>query len=91
MPFTSNKGFKENPRLITGAKGVYLKNHHGRTMIDASSGLFCNPLGHGRKEITNAVAKQLEELDDSVIHKNSDIYYTMSKNVMMSVATTKDN
>ena len=63
MPFTSNKDFKENPRLITGAKGVYLTNHKGKTMIDASSGLFCNPFGHGRKEITEAVAKQLEQLD----------------------------
>ena len=25
MPFTSNKDFKERPRLITSAKGVYLK------------------------------------------------------------------
>ena len=25
MPFTSNKDFKENPRLIVEAKGVYLK------------------------------------------------------------------
>ena len=63
MPFTSNKDFKKDPRLITEAKGVYLKDHHGRTHIDASSGLFCNPLGHGRKEITNAVTKQLEQLD----------------------------
>ena len=63
MPFTSNKDFKENPRLITEAKGVYLKDHHGRTHIDASSGLFCNPLGHGRKEITSAITKQLEQLD----------------------------
>ena len=63
MPFSSNRDFKENPRLIIEAKGVYLKNHHGKTMIDASSGLFCNPLGHGRKEITNAIAKQLEQLD----------------------------
>ncbi len=63
MPFTSNKDFKENPRLITEAKGVYLKNHHGKTQIDASSGLFCNPLGHGRKEIINAITKQLEKLD----------------------------
>ena len=47
MPFTSNKDFKENPRLIVEAKGVYLKNHQGQTQIDASSGLFCNPLGHG--------------------------------------------
>ena len=40
MPFTSNKDFKANPRLITEAKGVYLKTHHGKTQIDASSGLF---------------------------------------------------
>jgi len=63
MPFTANKDFKENPRLITEAKGMYLKNHHGKTMIDASSGLFCNPFGHGRKEIIEAVTKQLETLD----------------------------
>ena len=36
MPFTSNKDFKENPRLIVEAKGVYLKNHQGQTQIDAS-------------------------------------------------------
>ena len=43
MPFSSNRDFKANPRLIVEAKGVYLKNHHGKTQIDASSGLFCNP------------------------------------------------
>ena len=63
MPFTSNKEFKANPRLITEAKGVYLKTHHGKTQIDGSSGLFCNPLGHGRREIIEAVTKQLETLD----------------------------
>ena len=45
------------------AKGVYLKNHHGKTQIDASSGLFCNPLGHGRKEIIDAITKQLKTVD----------------------------
>ena len=63
MPFTSNKNFKKDPRLITEAKGVYLKDHKGRTQIDASSGLFCNPLGHGRKEIIDAITKQLQKLD----------------------------
>ena len=63
MPFTSNRDFKENPRLITEAKGVYLKNHEGKTQIDASSGLFCNPLGHGREEIINAITNQLKKLD----------------------------
>ncbi len=63
MPFTSNKDFKENPRLIVEAKGVYLKNHQGQTQIDASSGLFCNPLGHGREEIIEAINNQLKTLD----------------------------
>ncbi|WP_440930042.1 aminotransferase class III-fold pyridoxal phosphate-dependent enzyme [Candidatus Pelagibacter sp.] len=63
MPFTSNKDFKENPRLIVEAKGVYLKNHQGQTQIDASSGLFCNPLGHGRPEIIEAITNQLKTLD----------------------------
>ena len=63
MPFTSNKDFKENPKLIVEAKGVYLKNHQGKTQIDASSGLFCNPLGHGRKEIIEAITNQLNTLD----------------------------
>ena len=63
MPFSSNRDFKKNPRLITGAKGVYLSTHEGNTLIDASSGLFCNPLGHGREEIAEAVSRQLRELD----------------------------
>jgi len=63
MPFSSNRDFKKNPRLITGAKGMYLKTHEGNTLIDASCGLFCNPLGHGREEIAEAVGKQLRELD----------------------------
>jgi len=58
MPFTSNRDFKENPRLITEAKGVYLKNHQGKTMIDASSGLFCNPL---------LITKQEDKDKDSVL------------------------
>ena len=63
MPFTSNKDFKKRPRLITSANGVYLKNHEGKTQIDASSGLFCNPLVHGRKEIIEAITNQLKTLD----------------------------
>ena len=63
MPFSDNRSFKKNPRLIVEAKGVYVTNHEGKKMIDGSSGLFCNPLGHGRREITEAVTKQLDKLD----------------------------
>ena len=38
-------------------------NDRGDKIIDASSGLFCVSAGHGRKEIADAVGKQLRELD----------------------------
>jgi len=63
MPFTSNHDFKENPRFMVKAEGVYYTDHYGKQLIDASSGLFCSPAGHGRKEIRDAVYKQLEQLD----------------------------
>ena len=63
MPFTANRDYKESPRLMVNAKGVYYTDHRGNQLIDASSGLFCNPAGHSRPEIKEAVAKQLEKLD----------------------------
>ena len=65
LPFTANKDFKKDPRLLDRGEGVYYWNHKGDTVIDASSGLFCVPLGHGRKEIANAVHQQLLKLDYS--------------------------
>jgi len=62
-PFTSNRDFKADPRLVVRAEGVYYWNHWGDKVLDGASGLFCVPAGHGRKEIQEAVAKQLGELD----------------------------
>lgn len=63
MPFSNNRDFKENPRLIVKSKGVYHTNHHGEQIIDGSSGLFCCPAGHGREEIAKAVYEQMLEND----------------------------
>jgi len=63
MPFTANRAFKQTPRMVTGANGVYLTEESGRKILDGSSGLFCVPAGHCRPEIAAAVAKQLQSLD----------------------------
>ncbi len=65
MPFTANRDFKANPRLVVKGKGINYTNHYGDNIIDGSSGLFCCAAGHGRKEIAAAVAEQLMELDYS--------------------------
>ena len=63
MPFTANRDFKADPRLVVKGKGINYTNHHGDNIIDGSSGLFCCAAGHGRQEIADAVAQQLMELD----------------------------
>jgi len=62
MPFTSNRDFKADPRIISHAEGVYLYTPDGDKIIDASSGLFCCAAGHSRPEIAEAVGKQLNKL-----------------------------
>ena len=63
MPFTANRAFKADPRLLVKGEGVYYWNHRGEKILDGSSGLFCTPAGHCREEITEAVRQQLSEMD----------------------------
>jgi len=63
MPFTPNRDFKADPKIVVRAEGMYYWNDRGEKIIDASSGLFCVAAGHGRREIAEAVHQQLSELD----------------------------
>ena len=63
MPFTPNKAFKADPRLIVGACGMYYKSHDGRDVLDGTAGLWCVNAGHGRQSIVNAIKAQAETLD----------------------------
>jgi beta-alanine--pyruvate transaminase len=63
MPFTANRDFKADPRLLVKARGMHYWNHHGDKLIDASSGLFCCAAGHGRSEIADAVHAAMKEID----------------------------
>ncbi len=59
MPFTPNREFKDEPRLVSKSEGVHMWDHRGRKVLDGASGLFCVPAGHGRKKIAEAVYQQL--------------------------------
>jgi len=63
MPFTANRQFKAKPRLLERASGMHYFTPDGRQILDAVAGLWCVNAGHGRREITQAVATQLETLD----------------------------
>lgn len=63
MPFTGNRDFKANPRIITAAQGAYYTDADGRRIFDGLSGLWCTGLGHGRREIAEAIGKAALQLD----------------------------
>ncbi len=65
MPYTANREFKENPRIIVSAEGNYFTDSAGRKIFDSLSGLWTTGAGHSRPEITEAVSKQISNLDYS--------------------------
>jgi len=63
MPFTANRQFKANPRLLARAEGMYYWTSDGREVLDGVAGLWCVNAGHGRREITEAVTRQLGTME----------------------------
>ncbi|WP_028471107.1 aspartate aminotransferase family protein [Neptunomonas japonica] len=65
MPYSGNREFKKDPRLIVSAEGNYYTSADGRKIFDGLSGLWTCGAGHSRPEITEAVSRQVKELDYS--------------------------
>jgi len=63
MPFTANRAFKKAPRLLAGAKDMHYVTLDGRNIIDAAAGMWCTNAGHGRGQISEAIARQAAALD----------------------------
>jgi beta-alanine--pyruvate transaminase len=63
MPFTANRQFKRNPRMLVGADRMHYFTSDGRKVLDGTAGLWCVNAGHKRPKIVEAIQKQAEELD----------------------------
>jgi len=58
----SYRGDSEIPIIVRG-EGCYVYDEHGNRYLDGLSALFCVNAGHGRTELGEAAARQVEELD----------------------------
>ena len=63
MPFTANRQFKQEPRLLAKAAGMHFWTPEGREVLDGIAGLWCVNAGHARPKIVKAIAEQAQELD----------------------------
>ena len=55
MPFTGNRAFKNEPRLMKSAQGLYYTTVDDRQIMDGMSGLWCCNAGHCHPHIVEAI------------------------------------
>ena len=65
LPFTPNRAYQKDPRVLVAADGMHFTTHDGRQVIDGISSLWCVGAGHNRAPINEAIKKQLDTLDYS--------------------------
>ncbi len=63
MPFTANKAFKQQPKMLNSADGMYWRTNDQREILDMTAGLWCTNLGHGRVKVAEAMYKSAKKLD----------------------------
>ncbi|HLJ64179.1 MAG TPA: aspartate aminotransferase family protein [Stellaceae bacterium] len=63
MPFTANRQFKANPRMLVAAQGMHYTAQDGRKILDGTAGLWCCNAGHGHPKIVAAIQRQAALLD----------------------------
>jgi beta-alanine--pyruvate transaminase len=63
MPFTNNRYFKTQPRLLVSAKDMHYTSSSGSKVLDGTAGLWCVNAGHARPSIVAAVQEQAAFLD----------------------------
>lgn len=67
-PFTQMRDWLDaDPLIIDEAKGCYLKDTRGNKYLDGVSSLWVNVHGHGKKEIDDAVKRQVSKVSHSTL------------------------
>ncbi len=83
MPFTANRDFKAEPRIITAADGHYYMTADGRRIYDLFAGLWTTGLGHCHPKIVEAVQQQVATLDYSIgFQVSNDRCYELAERVV---------
>ncbi|MGD1859489.1 MAG: aspartate aminotransferase family protein [Leptolyngbyaceae cyanobacterium] len=63
MPFTANRQFKTQPRLMVAAQDMHYTSENGRQILDGTAGLWCVNAGHCRPKIVEAIQAQAATMD----------------------------
>jgi lysine--8-amino-7-oxononanoate aminotransferase len=67
LPFTQMKDYDENPLIIESGKGIKVKDIEGKEYYDGFSSVWLNVHGHRKKELDDAITRQLGKIAHSTL------------------------
>jgi len=83
MPFSNNREFKQNPKLMSRAEGMFYYLEDGTEILDGISGLWAVNAGHAQPKIVEAVQKQVVKLDFvASFNTSSELPFTFSRKLL---------
>lgn len=86
LPFTQMKDFDQDPLIIESGDGIYLKDTEGKTYYDGFSSVWLNVHGHRKKELDQAVRKQLDKIAHSTLLGMSNVPATELAAMLANIA-----
>jgi len=63
MPFSNNRRFKRQPKMLARADGMFYFTADNRKILDGTAGLWCCNAGHNRPKIVEAIQAQAATMD----------------------------
>ncbi|MBY8914315.1 adenosylmethionine--8-amino-7-oxononanoate transaminase [Bacillus sp. YC2] len=89
LPFTQMKDYDENPLIIESGNGIKLKDINGKEYYDGFSSVWLNVHGHRKKELDEAIKKQLEKIAHSTLLGMTNIPATELAEMLINITPEK--
>ncbi|AYA76434.1 adenosylmethionine--8-amino-7-oxononanoate transaminase [Bacillus sp. Y1] len=89
LPFTQMKDYDENPLIIESGKGIKVKDIDGKEYYDGFSSVWLNVHGHRKKELDDAITKQLGKIAHSTLLGMSNVPATELAEKLIEISPEK--
>lgn len=89
LPFTQMKDYDENPLIIESGTGIKVQDINGKEYYDGFSSVWLNVHGHRKKELDNAIKKQLGKIAHSTLLGMTNVPATQLAETLIDISPKK--
>ncbi|MFC2947983.1 adenosylmethionine--8-amino-7-oxononanoate transaminase [Virgibacillus sediminis] len=86
LPFTQMKDYDKDPLIIESGEGIKVRDTEGKEYYDGFSSVWLNVHGHRKKELDDAIKKQLDKISHSTLLGMSNVPATELAEKLVHIA-----